>query len=138
MDSWDENDRSALQTLMAITLAQTIAVLNHFEIADHLRDGPRPIEELAVTSAAHEMTLYRLLRLAAAHGVFSEVEPRVFANTPMASWLRTDAPRSLHWRVEGESLVKPWLPWQEWIATALTGEAAYDRMHGRSFWAAIA
>ena len=61
MDSWDEDDRAELQTLMAITPAQTIAVLNHFEIADHLRDGPQPIEQIALTSGTHELTLYRLL-----------------------------------------------------------------------------
>ncbi|MEY2468385.1 MAG: hypothetical protein QOF21_1083 [Actinomycetota bacterium] len=138
MDGWEENDRSALQTLMAITPAQTIAVLNHLGIADLLQEGRRGVDELANASGAHTLTLYRLLRFAASHGVFTEVESRVFANTPMSSWLRRDAPRSLWWRVEGDILVKPWLPWQEWIATTMTGEAAYDRMHGRSFWAAIA
>ncbi len=138
MDGWDESDRSALQTLMAVTPAQTIAVLNHFGIADLLRDGARSVDELANACGAHAMTLYRFLRFAASHGVFTEIEARVFDNTPMSSWLRADAPRSLRWCVEGDVLVKPWLPWQEWIATAVTGEAAYDRMHGRPFWEAIA
>ena len=138
MDGWNEGDRSALQELMAVTPAQTIAVLNHFGIADLLREGPRDVDELANACGAHSMTLYRFLRFAASHGVFTEITARVFDNTPRSSWLRADAPRSLRWRVEGDILVKPWLPWEEWMATAMTGEAAYDRMHGRSFWDAIA
>jgi cyclopropane fatty-acyl-phospholipid synthase-like methyltransferase len=40
--------------------------------------------------------------------------------------------------VEGDTTVKPWLPWEEWLETAMTGEPAYDRMHGGvSYWDAL-
>lgn len=134
---WDEADRLRLGDLMSITPAQTISVLNHLGIADLLTDGPRHVDELASQCGAHAMTLYRLLRFAASNGVFAEVEARQFGLTGMASFLRSDAPGSMWWRVDGETLVKPWLPWEEWLETVKTGEPAYDRMHGRSYWEAL-
>lgn len=132
-----EEARDALAQLMSITPAQTLAVLNHLGVADLLVDGARSPEDLAAHCGVHADALYRLLRFAAASGVFTEVEPRMFALNDLAYWLRSDVERSMRWRAESESLVKPWLPWEEWLETVRTGEAAYDRMHGRTFWDAL-
>lgn len=137
MDDLDQA-REALARTMAITPAQTIAVLNHLGIADLLIDGPRAADDLAARTGVHLDALYRLLRFAASYGVFTEVTARRFGLNDQAYWLRSDVARSMHWRVETDTLVKPWLPWEEWLATVTTGEPAYDRMHGRSFWDALA
>lgn len=129
--------RAQLQALMDVRPAQTVAVLNHLGIADLLADGPRSADELAQATNTHALTLYRLLRYAAMHGVFSEVQPRQFALTPMAQFLRSDHAASVRWRVEGDTSVKPWLPWHEWLETVNTGEPAYVRMHGRTYWEAL-
>lgn len=131
-------ERARLQVLMDVRPAQAIAVLNHLGVADLLADGPVAVDELAAATQTHAMTLYRLLRYAAMHGVFTEPSPRFFALTPMASLLRAGTPGSVYWRVEGDVAVKPWLPWEEWIETVRTGEPAYDRMHGRTYWEALA
>lgn len=130
-------ERARLQALMDVRPAQAIAVLNHLGLADLLADGPVGVDALAAATRTHAMTLYRLLRFAAMHGVFTETSPRVFALTPMASLLRSSTPGSVFWRVEGDVSVKPWLPWEEWLETVRTGEPAYDRMHGRTYWEAL-
>ncbi len=64
-------------------------------IADHLASGPRSAAELARASGANEDALYRVLRLLASVGIFTEVSPRTFALTPAAELLRSDAAGSL-------------------------------------------
>jgi DNA-binding IclR family transcriptional regulator len=51
-----------------------IYVAAKLRIADHLKDGPRTVAELAATTKTHEGTLYRLLRALASIGVFTEDE----------------------------------------------------------------
>lgn len=83
------------------------------KIADLLARGPKPVSELARTSHVNEDALYRSLRAIASLGVFREMAPGTFANTPLSEALRSDAPDSardtvvfmadpLHFRVFGE------------------------------------
>ena len=64
-------------------------------VADHLKDGPRSMAELARATGANEDALYRVLRLLSSLGIFDEVAPRSFALTPAAELLRKDVPGSL-------------------------------------------
>lgn len=61
------------------------------KIADLLATGPKPISELAsATKRVNENALYRTLRALASVGVFHEVDPGKFANTPLSEQLRSD------------------------------------------------
>ena len=51
------------------------------KIADRLVGGPKTARTLADETSANEDALYRMLRLLATLGIFSEVAPRTFANT---------------------------------------------------------
>jgi hypothetical protein len=64
-------------------------------VADHLKNGPKNMAELAAATDANEDALYRVLRVLASLGIFDEVAPRKFALTPAADLLRTDVPGSL-------------------------------------------
>jgi SAM-dependent methyltransferase len=133
-----QSDRAQLRQLMDVVLPQAIAVVNHLGVADVLGDTTLPITELSSAVDADATTLYRLMRYVAQYGVFTETKPQWFANTALSEGLRADAPQSVRWRVEGDTLVQPWLAWDQWLATAQTGEPAYDRQHGRSYWDALA
>ena len=61
------------------------------KIADLLAAGPRPVAELARAAEANEDALYRVLRMLATFGIFSEVGLRYFRLTPAAELLRSDA-----------------------------------------------
>jgi hypothetical protein len=61
-------------------------------VADHVDGEPRPVEALAAATGTHADTLYRVLRLLAAHGVFSEHDGRAFSHTEMSRTLRSDHP----------------------------------------------
>lgn len=51
-------------------------------LADHLRDGPRTVGELAGLTGCAAPAIHRVLRLLATRGVFSEQEPGRFRPPP--------------------------------------------------------
>jgi SAM-dependent methyltransferase len=57
-------------------------------IPDLLADGPRPVDVLAREAKVDPDALYRVLRMLSAEGVFSEVSPRTFRQTPVSEVLR--------------------------------------------------
>jgi len=71
-----------------------IYVTAKLKIADLLAKGPRPISEVATAAHVNEDALYRVMRALASLGVFREVSPRTFANTPFSEILRSDIPDS--------------------------------------------
>jgi hypothetical protein len=84
--------------VLGYRLSRCIAVAAELGIADLLADGPRPIGEIAAAVSADPAALYRVMRLLASEGIFSEVRPRCFALTSLAEPLRADHPSSLRER----------------------------------------
>src|SRR5437868_4774625 len=76
-------------------VARALNLIVTLRIADLLKDGPRPIEELAEGSATHAPSLRRVMRLLAAVGVFAEQESGDFSLTPLGECLREDVPGSV-------------------------------------------
>jgi len=118
------------QLVFSALLTQALYVAAKIGLADMLAAGPRPIGELAAATETHENALYRVLRSLAGVGVFQETEPRVFALTPLAEPLRSDAPNSIrngaifmgeewHWRV-----------WGDMLYSVRTGKPAWGHVHG--------
>jgi DNA-binding Lrp family transcriptional regulator len=63
------------------------AIVSELGVADELADGPRPLDKLAAEVGADADTLHRYLRALASEGVFAEIEPGVFENTPTSALL---------------------------------------------------
>src|SRR6185312_7601105 len=57
-------------------LSQAIYIIAKFRIADYLKNGPKTVEELAEQSKTHPDSLYRLLRMLASVGIFTETEEK--------------------------------------------------------------
>lgn len=74
--------------------AACIYIAAKLKVADLLASGPKSASELARTANVQEGALYRVLRAIASAGVFREVAPRTFANTPLSEALRSDVPDS--------------------------------------------
>ena len=111
-------------------LAQAIHVAATFRVADHLADAPRTVEDLAKQVGADASALYRLLRALASVGVFTEVEPRRFALTPMAECLRSDVPGSLRAIACVVGSQAWWHAWGELKHSVRTGKTAFEHVHG--------
>jgi hypothetical protein len=121
---------NAYQTSQAIHVAATLG------IADLLSDGPRSTDELAEATGTHAPTLYRLLRALASVGVFAESieHDSHFGLTPLAEYLRSDAPASVRaWAVHiGQPYY--WTSWAHLLDSIKTGEPAFPELHGTSVW----
>jgi SAM-dependent methyltransferase len=119
------------QIMLGSLATQAVYVAATLGIADLLVDGPKSVEELARARNAHAPSLYRILRALASLGIFAEQDHRVFALTPTAQPLRSDAPNSLrdavmfwgsdwHWEVYGQTLY-----------SVRTGKSAWSHVHGQ-------
>ena len=116
-----------------ITIFTAVALAAELGIAD-LLDSPRSIDEMAQATSAHPGSLYRLLRLLSTFGIFSEVEPGRFAQTPLSELLRRAAPGSLRPWVRMIRL-PVWAPlWAEAMHSVKTGEDSFKRTMGVEFF----
>jgi hypothetical protein len=114
----------------------TIRVICDLRVADHLREGPRPVEELAAVTGTHAPALQRALRALAGKGIFTEVEPGWFGLTPLAEPLRSDHPLSL--RQAYPLLAADIQAWARFDHSIRTGQAAFEYVHGQGYWEYLA
>lgn len=112
-----------------LRLAAVVSTLAELEVAELLAPGPLPVGEIAGRCDADPDALYRVLRMAAAFGVFVETEPGVFAGTPLSDPLRAGVAYSLRPLVDYSA--KPFVagPYSRLLHSVRTGQPATD------FWA---
>jgi len=125
------------QMLLGNRVQQAIYVAAKLGIADLLKDGPKGSEELAQAAGAHAESLYRLLRVLASFGVFSEDEQGRFELTPLASLLRKGTRNSKR----AFALWSGGVSYQLFGAleySVLTGEPAFDHLFGSEFFEYLA
>ncbi|PIG92423.1 methyltransferase [Gloeocapsopsis sp. IPPAS B-1203] len=121
-----------LQMMNAYRLAQSISVVAKLGIADLLTQ-PQSITELAQTTATHEQSLYRLLRVLASFDIFTEDESGLFHLTPRGALLQSNVSNSLrdYAIVVGE--MWHWRMWGGILHSFKTGEPAFDHLFGMEF-----
>jgi len=79
---------------MGYSRSRILSAAARLGVADALGDGPRSVDQLALSCGARADSLYRLLRALASFGVVAETAPRRFVLTPFGAPLRKDAPDS--------------------------------------------
>jgi hypothetical protein len=113
-----------------------MAVAAELELADLLAAGPLSIDALAVRTKTDPGALYRLLRALESIGLFTEVSPRVFGNTPVSDCLRKDDPLS-QWawaRLTLSTGMGQYEGWAGLLDSIQTGTGAYEPLFGHPFW----
>jgi len=113
-----------MQLISGKCLSRCVSLAAELSIADLLTDGPKDIVELAKATGTHSDSLYRVLRLLAAVGVFDELANRQFRNNPLSSTLISGVEhsvrhyarwfgRELHWDMYSglEDSVRTGRPW---------------------------
>jgi hypothetical protein len=106
------------------------------ELADHLADGPLPVEVLAERTGTHGPFLFRLLRALASTGIFTQTAPGVFGNSPASECLRRDVPGS-NWAwirlclCSGSSVFEAW---RGMLETLRTGEPGIESVLEAKAW----
>ena len=117
-----------------LRLAWIVYALSEVGVADRLAEGPLPVEQLAELTGTHAEALRRLLRAAAAVGVFVEDTEGRFALTPLAEGLLSDSPESIRMLVRYNGAVTVSGPYQEILHSLRTGEAACQKVFGMPLW----
>jgi ubiquinone/menaquinone biosynthesis C-methylase UbiE len=129
-------DQAAVGQVLQIGggMLYTAALYTATELAvpDLLSNGPRTTAELATATGSNEDALYRVLRALAALGIFEEVKPRTFANTPPTEYLRSDVPGSVRDSVIWMSNPFHFNVWKELSYSVKTGKPAVDHLYGKS------
>src|ERR687890_2284387 len=123
-----------LQLTNAFRASQALYVAATLGVADLLEDGPRRVDELAQTTGTHAPTLYRLLRALASVGVFAEEPDGQFGSTPLAEYLKTNAPRSLRAWVMQSGQQYLWTSWGHLLHSVRNGEPAIPELYGTTAW----
>lgn len=119
-----------LELAMSSFVTQAIHVAARLRIADVLRDGPLPADEIAERVGADPDAVARLLRMLASYRIFAEQGTGVFALTPMAEALRGDVPGSMR---DLAVLMGHKLHWEDWghlLETVRTGEPNLPKLRG--------
>jgi len=115
-------------------IARCVHLAATLDLADHLKNGPKSIQYLAEATETHAPSLYRLLRALASLGIFTEVEPAVFAQTELSNVLRFDLPGSLGYMAKYQG--QEWLlkSWEHLEYSLRTGKAAVEHVYGTDIW----
>jgi hypothetical protein len=111
-------------------VSQLIYVAAKLELADHLKHGPRTVEELAAAAEVQAPALYRVLRALASFGVFAETKNKRFKLTPLAATLQKAVPGSM--RAAALMLGEKYLEdsWAHLLHGVKTGENPFLKAHG--------
>lgn len=118
------------QMAFGALMTQALYVVAKLGIADLLKDKPMAVAELAESTDTHERALYRVLRSLSSVGIFREVEPKMFALTPLAEPLRSDAPGSMRGGAIFMGEDWHWQVWGNLLHSVRTGKPAWGHTHG--------
>ncbi len=101
------------------------------DIATHLGDATLSAAELASRCASHPDATYRLLRMLAANGVFTESAPQQFRNNPLSDRLRRDHPECVRAMIlmhNSGTMSRPW--YEQMVPDLRTGQTPFESVHG--------
>ncbi|HEY1349199.1 MAG TPA: methyltransferase [Ktedonobacteraceae bacterium] len=122
--------------LLDMYFSMSLQEAAHLGVADHLRDGPRPVHALAQELGVQEDMLQLLLRVLSSKDIFCEVEAGVFAHTELSRYLQTDIPGSMASMAEmirADWQRKMWTP-EALTYTLSTGKSAFEHIFGEGVW----
>jgi len=116
--------------------SRALAVAAELELADLLAAGPLHIDAIASRTKTHAPSLFRLLRALESLGIFSQISPMVFANTPSSECLRQNVPNTQWAWVRAQLSVGGGVyeGWSGLGGSIKTGDTAFDQVLGCGFW----
>lgn len=130
-------DRSKLtpaqlvELLAALPILQCAHVVAKLGVPDLVKDGPRPLAELARATGAHERTLGRVLRTLASRGIFERLADGRFGPTPTTRMLesqRMGTARDIAVMIGDETY---WRSSGALIHAVMTGGSPFTHVYGK-------
>ncbi|MCG8915245.1 acetylserotonin O-methyltransferase [Actinokineospora sp. PR83] len=121
-----------LQLSGAYLQARAVHLAAKLDLADLLVDGPRSAAELAGETGTNPDALYRLMRLLAGCGIFTEQSYGIFSLTNLGERLTTDHPSSVRTKVAMNGFLASVFTNVEY--SLRTGKPAFDEEFGQPFF----
>jgi SAM-dependent methyltransferase len=127
------------QKLLTMTLGivqtQLLNIAAQLNLADRLKDGPKPAMELAEATGMDPATFGRLLASLVYIGVLAETTPGWFSCTPMGALLQADALHSM--RDVALTYGGEWFtnPWPRFIESVRSGTGVFEPTFGMKAYA---
>lgn len=132
---------SAADTLIAMAdgflISRGLYVIAELKIADQLLDGPKSAAHIAQKLTINADATFRLMRMLAAHGIFTYESDDTFALNEISELLTTTHPNSLH----GFLLHEDEARWQSYGAmsfTIKTGNPSFNYLFKEGYFDYIA
>ena len=122
-----------IQLLGGFQISQALFAIAECDVASHLDDGPRDIDELAAECGVRADLLRRLVRSLAPLGVFHQPDENTVGTTPLGAALSTRHPDSVR-EIARYYKETHYLPFSELTHTVRTGETASQRYLGQPFF----
>jgi len=117
-----------MRLIMEKWISKPIYIVSRLCIADILSEGPKTIEEIAEAANSNCNFLYRIMRILASIGIFSEIEYKKFCLTPMAELLRKGKTGSIY----SLTFHSDWndKAWSYLFESVKTGKTAFELAYG--------
>lgn len=123
-----------LNVLAGFWTGRAIYIAAKLGIADLLKDGARPVDELASMTGTHSRSLHRVMRALASIGWFEEDTEGRFGPTPWTAAIETNSPVSLRHLAMTELGEEHYPAWENVLYSVRTGEIAFNDRFGMSNW----
>ncbi|MFF8765883.1 methyltransferase [Nocardiopsis dassonvillei] len=114
--------------------SQIIRTAVELRVPDFLRDKTRDVGEITEATGAHPHAVHRLLRALVTLDLLTEPEPGRFALAPLGDFLTGDGDHSLRMITRLFTGSEFWDSWRHLTHSIETGRAAFDEVHGQSFY----
>lgn len=122
------------EVLLGASRIQALYVAVRLGLPDLLVDGPGSSTLLASSAGVHPGALHRLLRFLVAEGFFALTDDGRFALTPQAEPLTTRSGSGMREYVIGTA-TRGWDVWGSLLHSVETGQPAFERVFGQSYFA---
>ncbi len=118
-------EQQMMQFIIGKWISKPIYVAAKLGISDMLAKGNRNIEELAEMTTTMADPLYRMMRALAGVGIFTEIESRVFKNTPLSECLKKGRLKSAALMFESD-----WhnSVWDNLLYSIQTGKPSFEKV----------
>jgi len=116
-------------------VSRCLFVAAELGISDHLTgDTAKSINDLASLTQADAKSLYRVMRALAGVGIYAEIEPFHFINTPKSALLQSKVPGGVRPFVRMALGGEHFEAWGDLMHSVRTGETGVKHVYGMEIW----
>lgn len=120
--------------VIGLWASQTVGTVARLRIPDAVAAGASTADAVADKLSLDPNATYRLMRGAAAAGIFLRPNEETFVLTPMGELLRSDVPGSLRSFLDVQTAPGHWLSWARLDDTVKTGQSQAEEALGSDIW----